>query len=57
MNDRQTNVKRDLYVLVIDDDPQVSGFVTEVLRSEGWNVSEAGTAEQAFEMLSERSGG
>lgn len=44
----------DLYALVIDDEPQVSKFVAEVLRTEGWNVSEAGTAEQAFEMLPEQ---
>ncbi|MCA1625632.1 MAG: response regulator [Acidobacteria bacterium] len=54
MNDIKTNVKKDLYALVIDDEPQVSGFVTEVLRTEGWNVHEAGNAEQAFEMLSEQ---
>ena len=54
MNDILTNVKKDLYALVIDDEPQVSGFVTEVLRSEGWNVCEARNAEQAFEMLSEQ---
>ncbi len=49
-----SNVKKDLYALVIDDDPQVSGFVTEVLRTEGWNVTEAGTAEQAFAIMSEK---
>lgn len=49
-----SNVKKDLYALVIEDEPQVSGFVTEVLQSEGWNVSEARTAEQAFEMLPEK---
>ncbi len=49
-----SNVKKDLYALVIDDEPQVSGFVTQVLRDEGWNVSEARTAEQAFEMLPEK---
>jgi len=54
MNDILTNVKKDLYALVIDDEPLVSDFVTQVLRSEGWNVSEARTAEQAFEMLSEQ---
>lgn len=43
-----------LYALVIDDEPQVSEFVAEVLRTDGWNVSEARTAEQAFEMLPEQ---
>ena len=54
MNDILTNVKKDLYALVIDDEPQVSRFVAEVLRSESWNVCEARNAEQAFEMLSEK---
>jgi DNA-binding NtrC family response regulator len=54
MNDMLTNVKKDLYALVIDDEQQVSDFVTQVLRTEGWNVSEARSAEQAFEMLSEK---
>ncbi len=49
-----SNVKKDLYALVIDDEPQVSDFVAQILRTEGWNVSEAQTAEQAFEMLSEK---
>ncbi|MFN2455971.1 MAG: sigma-54-dependent transcriptional regulator [Pyrinomonadaceae bacterium] len=37
--------------LVIDDESQVRGFVAEVLRTDGWDVSEAATAEQAFAML------
>ena len=51
---RISNVKKNLYALVIDDEPQVSDFVTQALRTEGWNVSEARSAEQAFEMLSEQ---
>jgi two-component system, NtrC family, response regulator AtoC len=39
--------------LVIDDEPQVGGFVAQILQSEGWTVSEARTAEQAFEKLPE----
>jgi len=38
--------------LVIDDEPQVRLFVAEVLRADNWQVSEAETAEHAFEMLS-----
>ena len=38
-------------VLVIDDEDQVRRFVSHVLRDEGWDVSEASSAEQAFEML------
>jgi len=49
-----SNVKKDLYALVIDDEPQVSDFVAQILRIEGWNVSETRTAEQAFEMLPEK---
>ena len=37
--------------LVVDDEPAVRDFVTEVLRTDGWEVSEAETAERAFEML------
>jgi len=49
-----SNVKRDLYALVIDDEPQVSDFIAQILRTEGWSVSEARTAEKAFEMLPEK---
>jgi len=47
-------VKHDLQALVIDDEPLVSAFVTEVLSGDGWNVSEARNAEQAFALLAER---
>jgi two-component system response regulator AtoC len=40
-----------MQALVIDDDPQVRGFVSQVLTDEGWQVSEADSAETAFEML------
>ena len=40
--------------LVIDDEVQVRRFVGAVLRDEGWTVSEAESAEQAFEMLREQ---
>lgn len=43
-----------MQALVIDDEQQVRGFVSHVLRDEGWEVSEAESAEQAFEMLRER---
>lgn len=46
-------MKHDWHALVIDDDSQVSRFVADVLRTENWTVSEAKSAEQAFEMLSE----
>ncbi len=47
-------MKQDLQALVIDDDPQVSSFVADVLSADGWTVSEANSAEQAFGMLPER---
>jgi DNA-binding NtrC family response regulator len=37
--------------LVVDDEPAVRDFVIEVLQTDGWEVSEAETAERAFEML------
>lgn len=40
--------------LIIDDEPQVRTFVSSVLRDEGWEVSVAESAEQAFEMLHKR---
>ncbi|MGI8669116.1 MAG: sigma-54-dependent transcriptional regulator [Aridibacter sp.] len=44
-------VKPTLPALVIDDEPQISSFVAQILNSNGWNVSEANSAEQAFGML------
>jgi DNA-binding NtrC family response regulator len=40
-----------MQALVIDDDAQVRVFVSRVLQDEGWNVTEADSAETAFEML------
>lgn len=45
-------MKETLQALVIDDESQVSGFIANILTSEGWKVSEARNAEQSFEMLS-----
>jgi len=42
-----------MQALVIDDDPQVRGFVSQVLQDEGWQVSQADSAEAAFELLHE----
>lgn len=47
-------MKQVLPALVVDDDPQVRGFVAEILRSSGWSVSEAATAEQAINLSSEK---
>lgn len=46
-------VETNFYALVVDDEPQVRSFVAEVLRTYGWNVSEAATAEEAFQLLHE----
>ena len=43
-----------MQALVIDDEVQVRRFVSSVLRDEGWEVSEAESAERAFEMLREQ---
>lgn len=43
-----------MQALVIDDDPQMRRFVSEVLRDEGWELTEAESAEQAFELIRER---
>ena len=43
-----------MYSLVIDDDPQVSGLVAQILRSEGWDVNEVSSAEAALDKLDER---
>ena len=41
-------------VLVIDDEPAITGLVGAVLRDDGWEVTEVGSAEQAFEVLRDR---
>lgn len=43
-----------MQALVIDDEPQMRKFVSEVLRDEGWELTEAASAEQAFELIRER---
>src|SRR3977135_1902768 len=40
-------------VLVIDDERMVTALVGEILREDGWDVTEAESAEQAFELLRE----
>lgn len=39
------------HALVIDDEPSVLGFVSEVLRTESWSVTEARSAEEAFALI------
>lgn len=47
-------VKKSLHALVIDDEPQVSGFIADVLRGDGWTVSEARTAAEGIAKLQEQ---
>jgi CheY-like chemotaxis protein len=42
MTDQANN--EDYQALVIDDEPQVREFVANVLRGEGWNVSQSPSA-------------
>jgi DNA-binding NtrC family response regulator len=44
-----------LFALVIDDEQQVREFVCAVLEQDGWTVSQAASAEEAFEMLNAKS--
>lgn len=43
----------DFHALVIDDEPYVREFVSDVLRGDGWNVSESPSAEDAFARMYE----
>ena len=43
-----------LRCLVIDDEPDITSLVAEVLRREGWQVTEASSAEEAFKLLHEQ---
>ncbi len=44
-------LERNLPALVIDDEQSVRDFVSTVLTNDGWNVSGASSAQEAFEML------
>src|SRR5207237_9390854 len=41
----------ELKALVVDDEAQVREFVSAVLRTEGWNVTQSASAEEAIEKL------
>ena len=53
LNDMISLANSPLRALVIDDEPQVSGFVARVLESDGWNVVETRTADEAFTKIEE----
>ena len=40
-----------LQALVIDDEPDITRLVAQVLRFDGWDVTEAASAEEAFKIL------
>src|SRR5216683_7387457 len=46
-----------LQALVIDDEPDITGLVAQVLRLDGWDVTEAASAEEAFKILQTRNWG
>ena len=46
-----------LQALVIDDEPDITSLLAEVLRQEGWEVTEMGSAQEAFDRLTDRSWG
>jgi DNA-binding NtrC family response regulator len=47
----------ELHALAIDDEPDITNLVAEVLRQEGWKVTEAASAEEAFQILHTRNWG
>lgn len=47
-------MKRNLPTLIIDDDHQVRGFLREILQTEGWEITEAASAAEAFKKLDEK---
>ena len=42
------------HVLVIDDEPAITALVGDVLRDDGWDVTKAESAEQAFELVRDK---
>jgi DNA-binding NtrC family response regulator len=54
MQSPTNKMKPDLRALVIDDEAEIRGFVTAALRSDGWETTEADSAEHAFELLHEQ---
>ncbi len=50
-----TPMKENLPALVIDDEPQISSFIAQLLTGAGgWTVAQANCAEQSFERLAEQ---
>src|ERR1041384_1208016 len=51
IRDSSTGMNSELKALVVDDEAQVREFVSTVLRTEGWNVTETASAEEAIDKL------
>ena len=47
---------KNIPTLIIDDEPQIRSFLKEILQAEGWEISEAGSADEAFQKLKEKNG-
>jgi|ERR1700730_5552907 len=46
-----------LQALVIDDEPDITRLIAQVLRHEGWDVTEAASAEEAYRVMPTRTWG
>lgn len=44
-------MKQNLPALVIDDEPQVRGLIAEILATDGWDVTQVGSADHALNLL------
>ncbi len=47
-------MKRNLPILIIDDEPQIRNFLKDVLQTEGWEIYEAESAEEALRKINEQ---
>lgn len=49
-----SGVKRALKALIIDDEQQIRTLVADILRSDGWDVTEAASAETGIKLITEQ---
>ena len=47
-------MKKSFPTLIIDDEPQIRSFLKEILQAEGWEISEAASANEAFQKLDQK---
>ena len=45
--------KKDIHILVVDDEESLRGVISQILTEEGYHVTEAGSGEQAVELFRE----